>query len=148
MSGVRWRGCAGPIATGTSAKTLMQIVAASNHRVLVNLVSIAFKGVSNTGVPITVEFRRQTTAGTMSSLTLVKFDSTDDETLEVTALHTATAEPTAGDLLFIDAIHPQMGKDYLFTHTESYVVPGGTKFGIIVTAAADVNCVITVGGDE
>ena len=42
------------LSTGTSVKTLLQLVAAANHGVLVDEVSISFQGTSNTASPIRV----------------------------------------------------------------------------------------------
>ena len=42
----------GKISTGTALKTLLQIVAPSNHRLLIHEWSISFDGVSNTATPI------------------------------------------------------------------------------------------------
>ena len=63
MAGILAVAQTGEISTGTSQKTLLQIVAATNHRVLVKEWSISFKGVSNTAAPIEVELLRQTDAG-------------------------------------------------------------------------------------
>src|SRR5262245_33656263 len=114
MAGVRFKGVTGQIATGTSAKTLAQIVAAANHGVLLEEVSISFDGTSNTATPIKVDILRQTTAGTMSALTLVKDPDDTDETLQTTAQHTATAEPTASDVLATEHVHPQQGYTWYF----------------------------------
>src|SRR5438067_1781420 len=107
MAGVRFKAVTGEVATGTALKTILQVVAASNHGVLIDEWSISFTGISNTATPILVQVMRQTTAGTMSSLTPVKDPDDTDETLQTTAQHTATAEPTASDVLFREEVHPQ-----------------------------------------
>jgi hypothetical protein len=147
MSGVRWNAVTAAIATGTSAKTLVQIVAASNHRVHVEEIGISFNGVSNTAEPIKVDILRQTTAGTMSALTLVKGEDST-ETLEVTAQHTATAEPTAGDVLETFYVHPQGGRDWQAPFAKPFSITGGTRLGVRVTAAASVSALVTVKGSE
>lgn len=148
MAGIGFKCNTAEIATGTSAKTLLQVVAASNHRITVNEWSISFKGTSNTASPILVEVLRQTTAGTMSALTPVKADSADDETLQTTAQHTATSEPTASDVLDRVLVHPQQGYTWVATPGKELVVPGGGRLGVRVTAAADVNAVATIKGEE
>lgn len=141
MSAVRGAAVTAEISTGTSAKTILQLVAASNHRVLIVELSISFKGTSNTAAPIKVRVLRQTTAGTMSSLTPVKMNSGDDETLQTTAQHTATAEPTASDVLLSEEVHPQTGYTWQAPFGRELVIPGGGRLGIEVTAGADVNCI-------
>lgn len=148
MSGVRWKAVTGEIATGTSAKTLLQIVAATNHGVLVDEISISFKGTSNTATPIRVRVLRQGSAGTMSALTVVKDPADADETLQVTAQHTATAEPSAGDVLMTELVHPQTGYTWQAPFGRQIKVSGGTRLGVEVLAGADVNAVVRMCGEE
>jgi hypothetical protein len=136
------------IATGTALKTLLQLVAAANHRVVITEIGISFHGVTPTDAPILVQAMRQTTAGTMSAATPVKRNSTDDETLQTTAQHTATVEPTAGDVLKQWAIHPQGGLVYQPAPGEEIVVPGGGKLGITVTAGVSINADVYVDYEE
>jgi len=136
------------IATGTSVKTLIQIVAAANHRVAVTEVGIGFHGVTNTHEPILVELLRQTTAGTMSALTPVKKDASADETLQTTAQHTATAEPTAGDVLKSWPVHPQTGVIWQPPSGDEILVPGGGRLGLRVTAANSINADVYMDFEE
>ena len=76
--------------TAATAKTIMQLVAASNHRVKLLEWGVYFDGTSTTAEPVQVRLLRQTTAGTMSSLTPTKNDDSLAETLQTTAQHTAT----------------------------------------------------------
>lgn len=148
MAGVGFVAQTAQVATGTSAKTILQVIAATNQRVLVNEISISFEGIDTVGVPIQVRVLRQTTAGTMSSLTPVKNNSGDDETLQVTAQHTATVEPTASDVLLTELVHPQTGFIWQARFGDEIVVKGGTRLGIEVTAAAGVDCVARIRGQE
>mgnify|MGYP006908266904 CR=1 FL=1 len=148
MAGVRFKAVTDEIATGTALKTLLQVVAASNHGVLIDEVSISFKGTSNTAAPIQVEVVRQTTAGTMSSLTPVKDPDDTDETLQVTAQHTATVEPTEGDVLMRELVHPQTGYTWQAPFGKAIKIGGGDRLGIAVTAGADVNAIARVAGEE
>lgn len=148
MAGVGFRAVTGQIATGTSAKTLIQIVAAANHRLLIKEWGISFEGVNNAHAPIQVDLLRQTTAGTMSALTPVKSNDSDDETLQVTAQHTATAEPTAGDVLKSELIHPQTGYTWQAPFGGEIPVGGGDRLAIRVTAANDVDAIARFVGEE
>jgi len=84
----------------------------------------------------------------MSSLTLVKDNSSDDETLQTSGQHTASAEPTAGDVLLSEEVHPQTGFLWQAPFGGELIVPGGTRLGIEVTAANDVSAVARMVGDE
>ena len=148
MAGVGFRAQTAEITTGVAKKTLLQVVAAANHRVLVKEISVAFKGTSPTDAPILVRILRQTTAGTMSALTPVKNNSADTETLQTTAQHTATVEPTAGDVLMSEEVHPQTGLLWQATFGGEIIVPGGTRLGIDVTAGVSVSATARIFGEE
>lgn len=123
-----------------TAKTVLQIVAPTNQRVLVKRLGLFFDGVSVTGEPVQVRVLRQTTAGTMSALTPVKVrPGGAAETIQSTAQHTATVEPTAGDVLDVFEIHPQSGFDGWLPLTGEIDMAGGTRLGIECTAPAVVN---------
>lgn len=136
------------IATGTGAKTLIQIVAAANHRVKVLGFHVSFDGTSSTAAPIAVRLLRQTTAGTMTSLTPVKWDDSIADSLLTTAQHTATAEPTSGDVLLSANVHPQSGYEVLFPFGQEPIVGGGDRVGLEVTAGADVNAFAWIRFEE
>ena len=148
MAGVAFAAVTGEISTGTAIKTLLQIVAPTNQRIKLREISVSFKGTSNTASPIIVSLTRQTTAGTMSSLTPVKVNEADNETLQVTAQHTATAEPTSSDVIMSEEVHPQTGYTWQAPFGGEMVVIGGGRVGVRVTAAADVSAIARVFGEE
>lgn len=142
MAGVRLVTNTPEINLTTSLTTLLQIVPASNQRVLVKELSISFKGTSNTASPVLVEILRQTTAGTMSSLTPGKWNSSDSETLQTTAQHTASAEPTASTVLLAEEVHPQTGYTWQAPFGGDIPIPGGARLGVRATAGAAVTVVV------
>lgn len=150
MSGVNFRVRTDPIATGTSAKTILQIVAAANHGVILKSWSIEFAGTSNTAAPIRVDILRQTDAGTMgtSASTIVKDPDDTDETLQTTRQDTSSSEPSAGGILETHYVHPQTGLGWSYSSDSRIKIGGGDRVGWRVTAAADVNCVVSVCGEE
>lgn len=85
--------------TAATAKTLVQVVPASNIPVRVVELGISFNGTTSTDVPVTVDLLRQSTAGTSSALTIVADDESSSKVAQATALKTFTAEPTAGNIL-------------------------------------------------
>jgi hypothetical protein len=125
--------------TAATAKTVVQLVAASNHRVKIIGWGVYFDGISATAEPVQVRFIRQTTAGTMSALTAIKRDDSIAETLQTTGQHTATVEPTNGDLLEGKEIHPQAGYQVFYPFGSEVIVGGGDRVGIECTAPATVN---------
>lgn len=85
--------------SAATAKTLVQIVPASNAPIELIEVEISFNGVTATEVPVKVDILRQSTAGTSSALTLVNDREHESASAKCTALQTFTAEPTAGNIL-------------------------------------------------
>lgn len=128
------------VATGTSKKTLLQLVAAANHAIALTEIGAAFHGVSNTAEPIKVELQRQTDAGTMSAATIRKQDDSGGDTFDASAQHTATVEPTGTDVLRTWAVHPQTGIVKEFGDISPIIIGAGDRLGLCVTAGADVNC--------
>ncbi len=122
--------------TSATAKTILQLVAATNHRVLIKGFTVSFKGTSATDSPILVQILRQTTAGTSSAATMVKNNSADDETLQTTGRYDCSAEPTASDILMISEVHPQSGWQVFFPLGQEIVIPGGGRVGIKCTPSA------------
>lgn len=148
MAGCRFKGTISGVSTGTSLKTIIQIIAASNHGVLIDEISVSFQGTSNTAAPILVKVTRQTDAGTMTSLTLVKDPDDWDETIQTTAQHTATAEPSAGATIMEEYVHPQTGYTWQAPHGKEIKIGGGDRLGVTVTAGASVSCAARVCGSE
>jgi len=140
MAGLRLSVQTGLIVTGTTKKTLLQLVAPTNQRLLVKEISVSFNGTSSTQRPIHVQVERQSTAGTMSSLPPVKINTGDDETAQSTAQHTATVQPTSGNEVLGESVHPQ-GGSFLWQAPfgGEIVVKGGERLGITVTAVATTN---------
>jgi hypothetical protein len=120
-------------------ETLIQLVAASNHRVKVLGWGIFFDGTSVTAEPVQVKLSRQTTAGTASSLSLVKRDDSIAETLQTSAQQDFTAEPTEGDVLESREVHPQAGFEVWYPLGQEIIIGGGDRLGLIATAPAAVN---------
>lgn len=121
-----------------TAKTVVQVTAPTNQRLKIKGWGVFFDSTSPTAEPVQVRLLRQTTAGTMSSLTPVKLVA-GSETVQTTAQHTATAEPTAGDVLDAIEVHPQSGYEKIIPMDVPIDVPGGGRVGIECTAPAVVN---------
>ena len=124
--------------SAATAKTVIQIVAPTNQRLKLKEWGVFFDGVSGTAEPVQVRLLRQTTAGTMSALTPVSRVPIS-ETIQTTAQHTATAEPTAGDVLDVIECHPQGGYEKIFAPGDEIIMAGGGRIGIECTAPATVN---------
>lgn len=134
MAGILFSAQAPEMTTGTSKITLLQIVAPTNQRIKVKEISVSFKDTVNTDAPINVAVLRQTTAGTMSALTLQKLNESDAETLQSTAQYLATSEPTGTSEVLGEEVHPQGGYTWQAPFGGEIIVEGGHRLGIAVTA--------------
>lgn len=133
--------------TAATAKTVVQALAPTNQRLRVVGWGVAFDGSSPAAEPVLVELLRQTTAGTMSALTPVR-KGVGSETIQTTGQHTATVEPTAGDVLERRDVHPQSGYQEVFPFGREILVAGSGRIGIRCTAPAGVNCVAWLDLEE
>ena len=131
-----------------TAKTVLQVVAPANQRVLVKNFHISFDGVSATAEPVVVQLRRQTTAGTMSAATPRKKDDDIATAIQSTGLKNATVEPTDGDILKEIEVHPQAGYESEKELMQEWIIGGGDRIAIKATAPAAVNCVASMECEE
>lgn len=134
-------------------KTIVQVIAPSNHRLKIKEISVGFRGIDATAVPIVIDWLEQSTAGTTGgdggALTPVKDDASADETLQVTATKGPstdaawTTEPTAGNVRRTWVRHPQSNLLYLSQIDVPLWVPGGGRGGLRVRnyhGSTGVNC--------
>lgn len=131
-----------------TAKTVLQLRAPANHRLKVLGWGIYFDGVAVDAAPVQIKLLRQTTDGTMTSVTALKLDDSLGETLLASGGKNATAEPTAGDVLEVKEIHPQQGYEKIYPMGQEPIVGGGDRIGILVTAPAGVNCEAEIKYEE
>ena len=125
----------GEALAAATAETVIQLVAAANHRVVLVGYGSGTRGTSNTETPGQVDILRQTTAGTASALTLVKADDSIADSLLTTAQQDFTAEPTSGDVLRRHSVHPQAGIDIRDAYSRELILGGGDRIGMRLTYA-------------
>lgn len=150
MAGVAFTGLVENVAASVSAAvTFLQLVAASNVRIRIKRIGIYGQGITIADTPVTFEALKQTTAGTASSLTLVKLDDNAAETLQVTAQKTFTVEPTAGNIKFAANV-PSTGRhEWLFPPGFELWIKGGERLGIRSLTAVQASVyTVVVEGEE
>jgi hypothetical protein len=133
-------------ALGALPYTLCQLIAPANQRVVIREASISFKGVSNTASPAICDVGYQSTAGTsMGTLTPSKWNSSDSEAIQSTAIKAVSGtstDPTEGNILIQEEIHPQTGYTWQSPFAGEIVCPGGSRIG----TRAFPNAAVTVVG--
>lgn len=150
MAGIRLRASSGEEAiVAATAETVLQVVAAANHRVKIQEYAISFKGVLATDTPVRCRIFRQTGAGTSSAATVVKDDISADETLQTTARSQVTVEPTSDDALIDEfEVHPQTGVKVFLPPGQEILVAGGGRVGFKLLAAQNQTAVVSVACEE
>ena len=151
MAGLRWVAQTTKIPTGTSRKTLLQILAPANQRLKIDEIDVSFEGVNNVAVPILVEIFRQTNAGDGGDvITAKKMDPGYDEAIQTTVLEDldGSFQPGDGDEVQGEMVHAQGGYTWQAGFGKEIIVPGGGRLGLIVTAGAGVNAKARFYGEE
>lgn len=128
--------------TAATAKTVLQIKAPANQRVKILEWGVYSDGIDPLAAAVEVTLVRQTSAGTMSAVTVTKL-TPGSETVQTTASHTATAEPTpspaGGNIMDVAEYHPQSGYEKILPMGSEIILAGGEYAGIVCTAPAAVN---------
>ncbi len=150
MAGLGFRQAPAQITTGTSIKTLLQLLAPTNQCVKIGEASVSFNGTSNTNAPILCEILTQTSAGTITNTTtLVKEDSSRAETIQTVGKDTATIEPTdSAAVKVLEYVHPQTGFLWQAPYAKELFIIGAARLGLRVTAANSVSAGCRYVGEE
>lgn len=151
MASLQARAKSGPVAcAAATAKTLLQLVAPTNQRVKITNISISSDGITPTAIPMRVRILRQTTAGTGgSAVTPVLVEPELTETIQTTALSAPTAEPTAGAVLRDFVVPQYMGNyEFFLPMGQEWMIGGGGRIGIEITASASVNVSVEAQFEE
>lgn len=147
MAGLHFTISSGEQTTGTTTRTLLQVVAPANQRVLVHRIDLGLKGINPTDSPVLAEVVRQSTAGTSGAVTPVKRNESDAETIQATARNGfSSTEPTTGDVVEQREVHPQ-GRDVIIFQPP-LVVKGGNRLGVRVTAGVSISAAAAMHCEE
>lgn len=126
--------------TSNVASTVMQLTVPTNERVKILAWGAYFDGVSSSAEPVQVKLLRQSGDGTFTGgITAQKQDNSIPEVIGASGFYKATVEPTSGSVLKCILIHPQMGYEEQLPYGREFIVGGGGKLGIEVTAPSAVN---------
>ena len=132
-----------------TAETLVQLRGATATKAKIIEWSVSFDGTASTNAPIVVRLLRQTTDRTGSAASEVKWDP-DAPDANCAALHSFSAEPTAGDILAIYNVHPQSGMVMQYPLGREIVLDNATtsRFAIEATAPDAVNALAYIVWEE
>ncbi|MFB4276035.1 hypothetical protein ACBJ59_12125 [Nonomuraea sp. MTCD27] len=143
----RYTAIAEGVASGTALKTILQIAADANRQIAVYGLRISFKGTSSIAEPVRALLQRQSTAGTGGASLTANYGvnrlDPGSPVSTVTPLRgpagTWTAEPTAGEVVMAQEVHPQTGFGEYIPLGQEIIVPASGRLAVVVIAAATVN---------
>ncbi len=134
-------------ATGTAAKTVLYVKAATNQRVKVLGYGFYFDGTLNSAQPVQIIIGRITTfTGSYTAVTLLpeepELNAGGSPAITIQSSsgsnQAGTTEPVYSALKTI-TVHPQLGYEYLAPLGQEDIVGAGGYWGFQVTAPATVN---------
>lgn len=127
-----------------TAKTIIILTAAAQHRIAVKGFSLTMKGIAPTNEPGIVEFYRTSTAGTSTAATPKRLVP-GSETIQTIAGVDATVEPTleAGQPMRRVCIHPQGGHVEKWGPDDEIILAGGER----LTMRAKFDDAVTLIGE-
>lgn len=142
-------------AVTTGPKTMIQLLAATNHRAEVDEIWLGGQGTNPVQTPILWDIVVQTSAGTGGAAqTLQKENPADPETLQTSALVCAvttaawTGEPTFGGEIRALPIPANQTDKWYFPTPLVITGTGTNRLGVRATADTNTNCLVTVRGRE
>ena len=152
MAGILYQVNSGEVAlTAATAKSVLQVKAPANQRVLIRVVRLFGKApAGGTDTPVKVRMTRNAANfGTGTAATPAKNNPADTETIQTTAFANFTAEPTTptdGGLWF--EIQPQLGVVEIYPIGAPIVIPGGQSVQFEFTAAAAETVLVSLVCEE
>jgi hypothetical protein len=149
MAGVFFTMTTGEVSLiAATAKTVIEVAAAANHRCLIHEIRVMFKGTTVANEPVTIEEIQFTGSGTGSAGTARKRMVDDSETLQTGFEYNHSAEPTGITVVSNWYIHPQSGIVQPLPINRPIPVPGGDFWGIRCTADDAVTVGVHIEAEE
>ena len=153
MAGLKLKITSGEVATVNGVKTLLQIKAAANQRVVIRGIRIFGKDLTTTtNAPVKIRMTRSTSAfgSSASSVGVIaKNDPSDAETIQTTVTSNFNSEPTSPtDAGLWWELQPQTLLEEFYGPGEEIKIPGGQSLQFEVTAGAVSTMVISVDAEE
>lgn len=136
------------VTPNANPRTLFQVGAPANQRVLIHGGDFSLAGSDPSTVPVLFDWLLQDDAGTASGLTQQYQDRQTSplQTVQATLQHTATVEPTPNSILIYFTIHQQ--GTYLWRPVFPIWVGGGEFVGLRYRSSTYVDVTFTLYIEE
>lgn len=151
MAGVLCHVNSGEVAlVASTAKSLLQIKAAANQRVLIKSIRVLGKqAAGGTDAVVKLRLTRSTASfGTFTAATAAKNDPNDGETIQTTCGANASVEPTVTDGGIWWEVQPQSGIIEFLPPGQEIKVPGGQSVQFEATSTGTPTLTVTVSFEE
>jgi hypothetical protein len=140
MSGVKLSATTGSFLTTTNDQTLLQVIAAANHGVLIYRIQIDVNpnGISSPAVA-QYHIEQQSDAGSTTGAVTAYKTGPDPETVQTTTTYKATSEPTLAGIISAKRLATFGGTSIttiLFNFPRGLKLDGGERIGVVQVLAA------------
>ena len=132
-----------------TTKTLVQLVAATNHGITIVAWGVGFNSVAAADEPIACRLQIQTTAGTSGASTQINHrnHSLDGhETIDTTGRDAFTVEPSKDTNFPTRLVHPTSGYEIWFPEGDEIVIGSAERIGLEVVPGALASTLDQVSG--
>ncbi len=132
-----------------NSKTIVQLVIATDSRVVLSMIEINCLGSSGATAPLHFQFGTQTTAGTASSSTddLYKVSPGFSDEILTTALDTFTGEPSAQTMFYNIGVHQQNAREWR-PPNGPIIMRETERWGLFLLSGATVSTAFTFHLEE
>lgn len=124
-----------PVAIQTSARTMLEVIAATSRPLTLKQVGVHFNG-SAAAAGIFCELCLITATGTGTAITMRASDQSGLPTISATGKYNDTVEPTVSFVFLPFYVPPSSGDRFIFPLGDEFVAPPASGFGLRVTGAA------------
>jgi len=160
MAGIKFKVSSGELTSNSSSnpRTILQlytsVTSMSKSSVLINEISVSFKGTNISATPAKIEVYRQSNEPpSPSSLSPVTDPDDSNTSLEITAQYAqsysmGTEEPSYGNKLMAVYCHPSRGWTWKAAPGREIKMDGGSYLGLVVSTATSVTVVGRMVGEQ
>jgi len=124
-----------PVAIQTTARTMLEIIAASGKPLTLKQIGVSFNGAA-AAAGILCELCYITATGTGTAQTVRALDQSKAPTISATAKYNDIVEPTVSFVFFSFYVPPSSADRFILPLDDEFVAPPAAGFGLRVTGAA------------
>ncbi len=139
------------ITTGTTKKTVLQVLSPTNQKLKIKEIEFSFQGATNTHNPVRCSAEIQSSAGSSGDVKNPgKENQSDGESIQSSGLENidGSTQPTVVETLKSLFVHPQGGYTWQPPYGTEWKVKGGQRLGLTVEADNSVVMLASIRYEE